>query len=363
MLTNELYFVIPAVLMAFLATCLLMPVLNALSSKVASDKAYLKRESRTGSRFAAVMGIFIAVAITFQLWGTTDIRTFHPYFFSALTLFLLSGYVTKKGIVQSLMRWGIQLSAAVVLIFGIVGEVGSYFALMGIEGLSVNLEIFLLSILILLITGLFSYMSRMSDMNGGIVIIITGVLGIWFWAAGFLNLAIFSFILSSSVIGYKMYSSNIRSLRLGSFGWSSLGFVVAFLIVEFLASNAMVAGSGVHFANSGNLILSLFIIPLIFLSGNVFKLNGKGDFFIVHLYKKIDMEESQIAFLFWMINLIIIGMAYSTMHFSPGIQAVILIGFGAVYTSFVYKAVQLSKGLTSKMSKMELSWMKSWIRD
>ena len=363
MLMKELYLVLPAVLMAFLATSLLVPALYAFTKKMKGLTGKGQRGKFLGSSFAAGMGILIAVFLTFQLWGTHDIRTFHPYFFAALALFLLSGYISKKDYLSSIMRMGIQFSAAIVLVVGISSELGG----MGFEGLSANYAILLLSGMLLLITGLFNYMSRVPDLIGGIVIIITAVLGIWFWAAGFLSIALFSFIVSASVIGFKMCSTNMRSLELGKFGWSSLGFVVAFLMVEFLVANAMVTGKEIHFANGGNLILSLLIVPLILWCGDILSskllIKEKNNYFIVDLYKKLEMDESQISFLFWMISLIIIGMAYSTMHFSSGIQALILIVFGILYTSTAYSAVFFTKSLSQKVSKIDSAWVKNWIRD
>jgi len=379
MLTNELYFVLPAVIMAFLIASavimafliasLLVPVLNSIADKISDVRNDLVKREKSGNRVAAGLGIVLAVSLSFQLWSVNDIHTFHPYFFASLALFFLSGYVTGKEITASLKRTGIQFSAAVILIAGVSSEVGSYAGLMGLGGYSEFVSILFLSGIITLITYLFKYMGRAPEMLGGIAIIITSVLGIWFWVAGFFSMALFSFIVSSSLIGYMMCSTNLKTVELGGFGWSGIGFVIAFLVMEFLLANGLVAGQGVHLANGSSLVLSLLIIPMViwaadFISGDATeKINERSEYYLVNLYSRLGMDKNQTSFLFWMINLSIIGVAYSTMHLHLAMQATILISIGIFYTTAILKAVLFTKVLSRKVSKLESAWEKNWTRD
>ncbi|WP_372906551.1 hypothetical protein [Rhodohalobacter sp.] len=355
--------------MAFLIASLLVPVFNTILNKIKYFKDDLSEEKHSGNRAAGGLGVILAVILSFQLWSVNDIHTFHPYFFASLALFLLSGYVAGKGIAASLTRIGIQFSAAVVLVVGVSSEVGSIIGLMGIESLPIYLSILFLSGILTLITSLFKYMGRMPELAGGIAIIATSVLGIWFWAAGFFNMALFSFIVSSSFIGYMMCSTNLKSVELGKLGWSSMGFVIAFLMMEFFLANTLVAGQGIHLVNGGGLILSLLIIPIVVWAADLvnskgsFTKGGRSEYYLVKLYSKLGMDKNQTSFFFWMINLIVIGMAYSTMHFDASIQAIILIGFGVLTTVATYRAVLITKVYSRKLSRMEASWVKNWIKD
>ena len=182
-------------------------------------------------------------------------------------------------------------------------------------------------------------------------------------------MALFSFIVSSSLTGYMMSSTNLKSVELGGFGWSSIGFVIAFLAMEFLLANGLVTGQGVHLANGSSLVLSLLIIPLViwtadFISGDASqKKNERSGYYLMNLYRKLGMDINQTSFLFWMINLIIVGVAYSTMHLHVAIQATILVGFGVLYTTAILKAVLFTKILSRKISKFESAWIKNWTRD
>lgn len=369
MLTNELYFVLPAVIMAFLIASLLVPVFNTILNKIKYSKEDFSEEKHSVNRAAGGLGVIVAVVLSFQLWSVNDIHTFHPYFFASLALFLLSGYVAGKDIAASLTRIGIQFSAAVVLVVGVSDEVGGFISLMGVEGYPVYFSILFLSGILTLISSLFKYMGRMPELAGGIAIIATSVLGIWFWAAGFFNMALFSFIVSSSFIGYMMCSTNLKSVELGKFGWSSMGFVIAFLMMEFFLANTLVAGQGIHLVNGGGLVLSLLIIPIVVwaadlvMSKGLFTKGGRREYYLVKLYSRLGMDENQTSFLFWMINLIVIGVAYSTMNLNAAIQATILIGFGVLLTAATYRAVLFTRVFSRKLSKMEAAWVKNWIKD
>jgi len=355
--------------MAFLLAFLLVPVLTSIANKSSDFKDDLSKGQNSGNRVAAGLGIMLAVILSFQLWSVNDIHTFHPYFFASLALFLVSGYVAGKDFATSLVRIGIQFSAAAVLIVGVSSEFGGFLGLMGAEGYSVYFTVLFLSGIFTLNASLFKYISRVPEMAGGIAIIITSVLGIWFWAAGFFNMALFSFIVSASIVGYMMCSTNLKSTELGKFGWSSMGFVIAFLMMEFLLANSMVAGEGIHLVNGMGLILSLLIIPMVIWAADLISRKGllksdeRSGYYIVNLYGRLGMDKNQISFLFWMINLIIIGMAYSTMHLNGFIQAVILIGFGVLYTVATHKAIFFTKILSRKVFKVEANWVRNWIKD
>jgi len=355
--------------MAFLIASLLVPVLNSIADKISDLRDDAIKGGYSGNRAAAGLGLILAVSLSFQLWNVNDIHTFHPYFFASLALFLLSGYVTGRGFTSSLKRVGIQFSAAVILIAGVSSEVGSYAGLMGLGGYSEFVSILFLSGIITLITYLFKYMGRAPEMLGGIAIIITSVLGIWFWVAGFFSMALFSFIVSSSLIGYMMCSTNLKTVELGGFGWSGIGFVIAFLVMEFLLANGLVAGQGVHLANGSSLVLSLLIIPMViwaadFISGDATeKINERSEYYLVNLYSRLGMDKNQTSFLFWMINLSIIGVAYSTMHLHLAMQATILISIGIFYTTAILKTVLFTKVLSRKVSKLESALVKNWTRD
>ena len=369
MLTNELYFVLPAVLMAFLIASLLVPVLNSVADKISNRKTGLSNRQQPKSRAAGGIGMATAVILSFQLWSISDIQTFHPYFFASLALFLISGYISGRSIVASMKRVGIQFSAAVVLVVGVSGEVGGFLALMGLGGFSSTLSIIVLSGILTSIAVLFNYMGRAPELIGGVAIIATSVLGIWFWAAGFFNMALFSFVVSSSLIGYMMCRTNLKSVELGRFGWGSMGFVVAFLMMEFMLANASVAGQGVHLVNGIGLMLALLIIPMVvwgadLVTGKKRLLRGEGSgYFLFKLYSRLGMDRNQTSFLFWMVNLIVVGVAYSTMHLSGSVQAIILIGFGVFYTTAIYKTVLISRGISKKLSGVESAWVRNWIRD
>jgi UDP-N-acetylmuramyl pentapeptide phosphotransferase/UDP-N-acetylglucosamine-1-phosphate transferase len=318
---------------------------------------------------APAVGIILAVLITYKLWGNSEYKSFYPYLISSLFLFSLSGYVDGSKAWKGLKSFVIQFSAAVVLMIGISADISNFPALLGMEGLTYNAAILLFSLFIVIISHAFDQLISVNHLSGGSAIIAIGVLGIWFWAAGFMAIALFSLIIAASIVGYIVCRANIEEMKLDNLGWNGIGFVLAFLVVEFLLANSMISGHSMHIANGSNLVLSLLIIPVIFwcIDRVYIKINGdkSGDhpFTLVLNYKQAGMNENQISLIFWTINLVIIGIAYSTMHLSLYVQTAILLLSGMTYMIGIYKGVLFAKEASRKIPKKNSVWVVNWTKE
>lgn len=372
MLNLELYYILPAAVMAFVITCIIIPFSYSLLNRIIESITNGNGKSGNNSaayNLAPAVGIILAVLITYKLWGNSEYRSFSPYLISSLFLFFLSGYADGGTVWKRLKSFVIQFSAAVVLMIGISADISNLPALLGMEGLSYNAAILLFSLFIVIISHAFDQLVSINHLSGGAAIIAIGVLGVWFWAAGFMAIALFSLIIAASIVGYIVCRANIEEMKLGNLGWNGIGFVLAFLVVEFLLANSMISGHTMHIANGSNLVLSLLIIPVIFwcIDKVYIKMNGDkgGDhpFTLVLNYKRAGMNESQISLIFWTINLVIIGIAYSTMHLSLYVQATILMLSAMTYMIGIYKGVLFAKEASRKIPKKNSVWVMNWIKE
>jgi len=224
MLGNELLYIVPAVITAFLITYITIPVLqsgiNAFNIRISKNDT----DSGIDSSTASAIGIFVSVLITFYLWGGSGAVHSYSYLVAAIFLFLLSEYNSssiRMGWVNVLF---FRISAAAVLVMGAGININDLGGLLGIGTVSYPVAVFISIVFILAFSHSLNHLDRGSGLSGGVVVIATGFMGIWFWMAGFLGFAILSFIIAASMIGFLVYNINPDELKLGATGSRAIFF-------------------------------------------------------------------------------------------------------------------------------------------
>lgn len=339
MLGNELLYIVPAVITAFLITYITIPVLqsgiNALNIRISKNDT----DSGIDSSTASAIGIFASVLITFYLWGGSGAVHSYSYLVAAIFLFLLSEYNRgsfRMGWVNDLF---FRISAAAVLIMGAGININDLGGLLGIGTVSYPVAVCISIVFILAISHSLDHLNRVNGLSGGVVVIASGFMGVWFWMAGFLGFAILSFIIAASMIGFLVYNINPAELKLGATGSRAIGFVLGYLSLNFLVTNASVAGEAIYLENGIVFVVSLMIIPIILsimrLINAFYQRMESGNHKIYDADKLVELglEEHQVSFLLWSINIFVVGFAYSTMMLEINVQFAILFitGFALLY--------------------------------
>lgn len=339
MLGNELFYIVPAVITAFLLTYITIPLLqrwiNALNIHISKNDDDLGIDDSA----ASVIGIFASILITFYLWGGSGAVNSYSYLVAAIFLFLLSGYnsgLFKMGWVNDLF---FRISAAAVLVMGAGMNINDLGGLLGVGVVSYPVAVCISILFILAISHSLDHLNRLSGLSGGVVVIVSCFMGIWFWMAGFLGFAILSFIIAASMIGFLVYNINSSELKLGANGSRAIGFVLGYLSLKFLVTNASVAGEAIYLENGIVFVISLMIIPIIL---SIMRLinaayqqieTGNIKLFDADELVELGLGEHQVFFLLWSINIFAVGFAYSTMMLEINVQFVMLFitGFALLY--------------------------------
>jgi len=109
--------------------------------------------------------------------------------------------------------------------------------------------------------------------------------------------------------------------------------------LKFLVTNASVAGETIYLENGIVFVVSLMIVPIIL---SIMRLinafsqrieSGNHKIFDADKLVELGMEEHQVSFLLWSVNIFVVGLAYSTMMLEINVQFAILFitGFALLY--------------------------------
>lgn len=347
----DLMLIGPAVLTAYVISYISTPaVIRIAELKELIDSP--DGDRKIHKRFVPTMGgigIFAAFMISYSIWGQVVALGSFPFFIAALLILFLMGVRDDIVELTPFKKFAIQLIASLILVFGGGISLGSFSGLFGIGELSL-LEGSLASVIILIsIINAYNLIDGIDGLAGGVGVIASGILGIWFWGAGFLSLAILSFSLSGALIGFLAYNMFPARIFMGDTGAMSVGFILGYLSLEFLILNHGLSSQPWHIANGEVLAVSILIIPIIdTLRVIVIRLkNGVSPFkadrsHIHHEILDLGISHLHSAFILWLVNIFMIGVAYLTMPLNINVQMVVLIAVGISFLPLIKIGYKIS---------------------
>jgi len=305
------------------------------------------------------MGIFAAFLIAFSIWGHANQLESYPFLVASLFMLILTGInddileltTSKKLLIQLLASAEIVI-AGKVLITNFGGLFGIYEIPFGI-GAVITIVLFVIFI------NSFSFINGVEVLAGGVGIIISSIFGIWFFGAGFYTLAVLSLVLAGALLGFLIYNMHPSKVSLGHTGSLIIGFILAFIGVQFIQLNNTIIGNPWHIGNSVIFAFAVMIIPAVYFIRVLFKriLTGKNPFArnSNYAHKKIadsEMNKAYISISLWIGNLLIIALAYSisgVMNPSLMFLAIIILGVMLLpATKFLYSSLESILKLSDK---------------
>lgn len=333
----DLLLIIPAVVTAFVICYVSMPVIisvaelkNFIDSPDGGRKVHGKVTPTLGG-----IGIFSAFIISYSVWGQASALDSYPFFIAALFMLFLIGIKDDILVLSRKQKVLVQVAASLLLVVGgkvVLTDLDGLFGLGEIPWFAgVAVSVFIM----VAIVNSFNLIDGVDGLAGGIGVVVSGILGIWFWGAGFLSLAILAFVLTGALVGFLSFNMYPARIFMGDTGSLATGFILGFLALEFLAINSSIAGEGWHLANAHVFAISVLIVPIVdTLRVAVLRaLKGKSPFIADrnHTHHKLidaGMPPHYAAFSLWLANLLIIGFAFSTSYLEANIQLVAVLTAG-----------------------------------
>jgi len=351
---HDLMLIVPAVLTAYVISYIAMPIVirvAELKNLIDSPDGVRKLQDKMVPTLGGV-GIFVAFIISYSVWGQiVSVQSF-PYFVAALFILFLLGVRDDIVELTPFKKLSVQIVAVLILVYGGGIVLTSYGGFLGYNEVSWVAGSITSVVILLAIINAYNLIDGIDGLAGGVGVIASGILGIWFWGAGFLSLAILSFSLSGALIGFLAYNMFPARIFMGDTGAMSVGFILGFLSLEFLILNHSLAGEAWHITNGEVFAIAILVLPIVdtlrvmcirIVRGvSPFKADRSH---IHHRLIDLGISHHHSAFILWLVNIFVIGIAYLTMPLEVHIQIGIIIGLGFL----VLPVIQLSLFFAQKV--------------
>lgn len=348
----DLILILPAVLTAYVISYISMPAVirvTQLRNLIDVPDTHRKLHGKVVPTLGGV-GIIAAFIISYSVWGQVVSLSSFPFFIAALFILFLLGVRDDIVELTPFKKFIVQMAAILILVYGGNVVLAGFGGMFGFDNVSWVAGSVASVIILLAIINAYNLIDGIDGLAGGVGVIASSILGIWFWGAGFLSLAILSFSLSGALIGFLSFNMFPAKIFMGDTGAMSIGFILGYLSLEFLILNHSLLGQPWHISNGEVLAVSILIVPIIdTLRVIVLRLkNGvnpfNGDRSHIH-HKMLDMGISPLhsAFILWLVNILMIGAAYLTMPLNVHMQLAVIVTLGLLILPLIRLVVFFSQ--------------------
>jgi UDP-N-acetylmuramyl pentapeptide phosphotransferase/UDP-N-acetylglucosamine-1-phosphate transferase len=156
-----------------------------------------------------------------------------------------------------------QLVAAGLAIFVGGVRIESLDGIFGLGELPYLASVLFTAFVFLLVVNAFNLIDGIDGLAGSLALIATILFGGYFLVAGDTSMAITSFVLVGTLIGFLFFNlSNTKRLFMGDSGSLVVGFLLAFQAVVFLGAN-QASAPGAILSNAPVIVLSVLAFPLL----------------------------------------------------------------------------------------------------
>lgn len=331
-------YLILALLTALIISFIAMPTIIKIATlkKLMDEPDEDRKLHKTIIPTLGGIGIFASFLISFSIWGNAASLESYPFFVASLFMLFLIGIKDDILVLSPLKKMIVQLLAAAEIVVGggvVLTNLNGLFGIYEIPWLAgVLLSICIFVVLI----NSYNLIDGIDGLAGGVGMIISCVLGIWFLLSGFSTMAILSFVLFGALLGFLVYNFHPAKIFMGDTGAMVVGFILTYMIMQFILFNQANSASAFYIEHANVFAIALFIIPIVDTS-RVFILrilSGKNPLHadynhLHHQFLKTGFLPSLTACILWIGNVWVVGLALYLGNLSANmlLLAVLAAGF------------------------------------
>jgi UDP-GlcNAc:undecaprenyl-phosphate/decaprenyl-phosphate GlcNAc-1-phosphate transferase len=259
----SMYDILLSFITAFIPSYFIIPsVINVAKVKHLHDVIDERRSHTEITPSLGGVAIFAGVVFSVIFWTPFNIFVDLQYTLCAFIIIFLIGVRDDilpispyKKLLGELMAAGI-----VVLKSGI--KITSLHGLFGISQIPDWFSIILTIFTIIVIINAFNLIDGINGLSGSISVVISLILGTWFFLVDKNGLAILAYSLAGAVTAFLKYNYSPAKIFMGDTGALLLGLICSILVIKFIEINQSLHGNPYSLLAGPTIAVGILILPL-----------------------------------------------------------------------------------------------------
>jgi len=210
------------------------------------------------------IAIFIGISVSTLLLSTGYPILNERIVFAAMILLLFIGIKDDIMLISPMSKFAIQLVAAIALV--VIGDyrITNLHGLLGITEINYAVSISISILLIIVFINAYNLIDGVDGLAAGLGILGSLIFGVFFLLNGYTFLAILSFSLVGSLLGFLRYNLFGKKYKIfmGDTGSLLIGLLMVVQVIEFMEFTILNDSLAFNVNSSPSLALAIVIIPI-----------------------------------------------------------------------------------------------------
>jgi UDP-GlcNAc:undecaprenyl-phosphate/decaprenyl-phosphate GlcNAc-1-phosphate transferase len=313
-----MYDLILAFITAFALTYLAIPsIIHIAIKKNLMDEPGERRSHSITTPSLGGVAIFAGTLFSILLWTPFKYFGDLQYILCAFIIIFLIGVKDDIEPISPSKKFMGELFAAGILVFRANIRLTSLYGFFGVYALPEYVSILLSIFTIIVIINAFNLLDGINGLSASIGVLISVVLGGWFYLVGSIEIAVVAFALCGALIAFLKYNITPAKIFMGDTGALLLGLICSILTIKFIEHHNSLTDSTYTFMSAPSVAIAILILPL-FDTFRVFILRimeGKSPFnpdrkHIHHILIDTGLTHMQATGFLFLVNTLFIVMAF-----------------------------------------------------
>lgn len=309
-----------------------------------------RRSHKVSTPSLGGIAIFAGTLFSIILWTPFKYFGDLQYILCAFIIIFLIGAKDDIDPISPSKKFLGELFAAGILVFRAKVKLTSLYGFFGIYEIPEIASILISIFTIIVIINAFNLIDGINGLSGSLGLLITLVLGIWFYKVGSIEIAIVAFSLCGALVAFLKYNITPAKIFMGDTGALLLGLVCSILAIKFIELHNDLQGSPYTFNSAPSIAIAILILPL-FDTLRVFTIrvmDGRSPFspdrkHIHHIMIDLGFSHMQATGILFVINILFILLAVLLQDIGNLFLLAIILGLALTLTYVASRMVELRK--------------------
>lgn len=346
-----MYDIILAFITAFALTYVAIPsIIHLAIKKNLMDEPGERRSHKESTPSLGGIAIFAGTLFSIIMWTPFTYFGDLQYILCAFIIIFLIGAKDDIDPISPYKKFLGELFAACILVFRANIKLTSLYGFFGIHALPELASIILSIFTIIVIINAFNLIDGINGLSGSLGLLITFVLGIWFYLVGSIEISIVAFALGGALMAFLKYNITPAKIFMGDTGALLLGLVCSILAIKFIELHNDIQNSPYTFKSAPSVAIAILILPL-FDTLRVFALRvmeGKSPFdpdrkHIHHIMIDLGLSHMQATSVLFITNILFIILAILLQDIGNLLLLVVILGLALIMSLVASSLVEKRK--------------------